>query len=462
MELGERIRTMVDSAMARHRWILCADVAAAFTPLVTTLSRLGAPRPLVLAGSTGVGPLPDSDQAELVLLGSGGTSNLDTIRRYQAAIRDLPREVLDRIGDWDTERTARVMTPFTDTAVAVAGRLPWGGRPEAWAALEDKTAVDSLWDAVGIDRAPSVVVPATRTDLEAASRSLDKGNGTVWAADNLEGWHGGAEYTRLVSNAVSTEAATAFMTAHARSVRVMPYLAGIPCSIHAFVFPDDATAVFRPVEMLVFRRPASDQFFYTGTATSWDPGERVRHDMRQVGRQVGEYLGRHIGFRGALTVDGVATADGFRPTELNPRFGAGLWRIAAAADLPLLGLSQMLVADEVEGLTAAELEALVLSLADHNRGIIAHALSARLIDQPKEQRVTIRGKISVVEEGGEATLAVAPAPAGGTVRFTVDPEAVTPGPSAAPLVAAAFALADELWGTDIAPLIPADDAIGAG
>ena len=39
---------------------------------------------------------------------------------------------------------------------------------------------------------------------------------------------------------------------------------------------------------------------------------------------VAAVLRDRIGYRGALGVDGVMTADGFRPTELNPRCSVGL------------------------------------------------------------------------------------------------------------------------------------------
>ena len=54
--------------------------------------------------------------------------------------------------------------------------------------------------------------------------------------------------------------------------------------------------------------------------------------MRGVARRVGAELRRRVGFGGAFTVDGVMTAEGFRPTELNPRMGAGLMQIARGAD----------------------------------------------------------------------------------------------------------------------------------
>jgi hypothetical protein len=39
----------------------------------------------------------------------------------------------------------------------------------------------------------------------------------------------------------------------------------------------------------------------------------------------------------------------------------------------------------------------------------------------------------------------------------IDPEHAVVGPSAAPMVASAFRLADDLWGTGVGPLIPADE-----
>ncbi|HWB72073.1 MAG TPA: hypothetical protein VG452_07635 [Egibacteraceae bacterium] len=44
---------------------------------------------------------------------------------------------------------------------------------------------------------------------------------------------------------------------------------------------------------------------------------------------------RDGGLPGVFTVDGVMTAEGFRPTELNPRFGAAIALMARATGLPL-------------------------------------------------------------------------------------------------------------------------------
>ncbi len=63
---------------------------------------------------------------------------------------------------------------------------------------------------------------------------------------------------------------------------------------------------------------------YAGCATFFDPSVTIRHEMQSAARRVDELLRAEVGFRGAFTIDGVATAQGFLPAELNPRNGAGL------------------------------------------------------------------------------------------------------------------------------------------
>src|SRR5688500_774017 len=118
----------------------------------------------------------------------------------------------------------------------------------------------------------------------------------------------------------------------------MPFLEGIPCSIHGIVFADHVAAI-RPVEMITLRRPPDHPdgaFFYTGCSTYFDPPLATRVAMREIARATGALLRTEVDFRGAFTVDGVATARGFIPTELNPRSGAGLnVMLRGLPDLPL-------------------------------------------------------------------------------------------------------------------------------
>jgi hypothetical protein len=90
--------------------------------------------------------------------------------------------------------------------------------------------------------------------------------------------------------------------------------------------------------------------------------------MRSIARQAGEQLGREVAFRGTFTVDGVVTANGFWPTELNPRFGAGIMTIARGAGIPMVLVNDLIVAGHDIGRTAAELEAHVVEHGDARRG----------------------------------------------------------------------------------------------
>ena len=113
----------------------------------------------------------------------------------------------------------------------------------------------------------------------------------------------------------------AFFAAHCDRVRVLPFLDGVPCSIHGFVLPD-GTAVFRPVEIAILRG-RDRTFTYGGLSTFWDPPSADRDEMRAVARRVGAHLRATQGYLGAFGIDGVLTVDGFRPTELNSRMSAG-------------------------------------------------------------------------------------------------------------------------------------------
>ena len=149
-----------------------------------------------------------------------------------------------------------------------------------------------------------------------------------------------------------------------RIVRVTPFLEGVPCSIHGIVFADHV-AVLRPVELVVLRR--GDEFFYCGCSSIWDPPPAAREEMRSVAGRAGAQLRAEVDYRGAFTVDGVLTSDGFLPTELNPRNGAGLVTMARGMDFPLQLLLDALVGGVDLDWRAHELEAGLLEHFDGNR-----------------------------------------------------------------------------------------------
>jgi len=241
---------------------------------------------------------------------------------------------------------------------------------------------------------------------------------------------------------------------------VAPFLDGVPCSIHGIVLPD-GVADLRPVELLVLRGE-DDRFVYAGMSTWWAPPAHDRDVMRTAARAVGAHLSRTVGFRGGFSVDGVLTAQGWLPTELNPRFAGGLTTIARALDrFPLQFLQAALVAGIDTGLTARRLEEGLLAAAEERRNMVMHALTAEL--RP-EDTVTE----SVVREGrhlrraaeGQSptgTVEIGPASLGAMVRYRPADSTMSIGDRAAPLACALLEFSDREYGTGFGACTAAPD-----
>jgi hypothetical protein len=323
-------------------------------------------------------------------------------------------------------------------------------------ALEDKTRLHSLLDRAGVRRGPVAIARAQDACLGAAHARLDRGAGTVFAGDSGPGVHGGASFVRRVYSDETLAEACSLLTPRCRHVRVMPFVEGVPCSVHGLVFPEDV-AVFRPVELITLRRPGSGEFVYAGTGSYWDPPDAAREEMRGIARRVGEGLRHEVAYRGPFTLDGVLGADGFVPTEVNPRFGAGFGHLTAACpELPLGPLALAVQAGEPLDYRPADLERRVLEASDARRsGSGRISLTGRLEGPRRLRLARAAGGGYRAAAGGEqgcATLVVGPSNVGGYVRFQPEPASLRPGALLAPEVVAAFAAADAIEGADIGAL----------
>lgn len=430
--------------------MLAGAMASAWTEHVELLRSAGADALLVVA-TEGRGAGRQPDVPTVIVEPPVGLTEMERIHAADRILRNPTPEMVEAIEQFDPGGEALVIGTFLATARELCGRPLVSHRRAEWVALEDKVVVDAFWDRAGIERPPSVVVPLT--DAPTVAPAVDRGAGTVWAADARDGFHGGAHHTHWVSDEASRERALTSLQPVCDTVRVMPFLEGIPCSVHGIVLPD-GVAVLRPVELITLRR--GPELVYAGCATYWDPSPPVRETMRSIARRAGAQLREEVDFRGTFTVDGIATGEGFWPTELNPRFGAGIMTIARGTGIPMVLVNDLIVAGHDIGPTAAELESHVLTSGDERRGGgtwmggLEHELD--LVDRP----VTFDGHVWSWAQRGDAVAGHVTA-GGGFIRCVYDARATPIGPSTAGRAAAFWEFVADEAGTATTGLAPATD-----
>ncbi len=436
-------RDLATRVVSGKKLILIAHPLAGTGPIVAALQDLGADHPFVLAAGVGTGDPPDPGDCDWHVLSVAGADMIAAVRSYEASLVNLPPEAQEAIDRYDPQGEALVWhAGFGRSLPSIGGRPAYALRRPEWIALEDKVAIDAVWDAAGVPRAPSLVVAADRTSLEAAACRFDQGLGTVWAGDAREGVNGGAVYVRWVRSPDDAESAASFLAARCDRARVMPFLEGIPCSIHGMVFPD-RTIALRPCEIVTLRQSQPSRLHYAGVATFWDPPDADRDDMRAAVVRTGETLRRMVGYRGAFGIDGVLTEDGFRPTELNSRYAGHGVVAGGATGLPLGAVDAAAVAGEPFDYRSADLEELIVEAADACRRGSIHSVTHTVFTETTKRPTP------------DGDLVSGPSNVGGFVRLSLDPERVPVGPSVAPLGVEAFALADRELGTTFGPFEPA-------
>lgn len=446
-------------------WIVAGEVAQGIGRGALALRALGADRILCIANRTGVGELPDdvrfilSDDCRV-----GEDANMvERMHDSNRELHDLPQWVLDEVDEWDPDRQAKVVVSFTVDDGLVAERPTFGARRPEWAELEDKIAIRTLWSAAGIETAPDQVVDLDDIDASVAAHDrLATALGTVWAVDNEQGWHGGGTGTYWVHSASRARELAVNLASRHRRARIQPFLQGVPCSIHGMVLAE-ATLAFRPCEMIMLLDEKNHEFVYSRTATFWDPSVDDRESMRETARRVGDTLRDAVDFRGVFTLDGVLTADGFLPTEVNPRFGAALPRrlpLADGSSLDLFVLHLAATAGHLDDLGALELERMIVNLLDANRAGGAFIFTS-MAPPDGGKTAAIATDFSVVaakDPDALATVSWGPDPSGGLIFVTFTDQMPTGPPVASQLPAMRSALSKH-WNLDLADLTPAATSI---
>ena len=453
----EYYRDLIRYQFAGRKIIMAGAPLAAFTSAIPTVKELGATELFILASGVGAGDLPSSDDARWAILDTRSDTMIGSFRKMERLLDDLPADVRRGLDDWDPEKEAVLLPSPFYYRNELAGRRVYGWRRPEWLALEDKTVADGLWDAAGVDRAPSRLVPVALDEVERAAAELDRGAGVVLSGDARDGFNGGAEYVRWVDSSAEMSEPIQFFSLHCDKLRVMPFLEGIPCSIHGLVFPEKTVAL-RPCELMTLRRPGK-ALKYCGAASYWDPPDADREDMRRIAERVGEHLRRRVDYRGAFTVDGVMTADGFLPTELNTRAGAGVGTLLSGLSRLSLGsLNRALIEREALDYRPDEFERLLVGAADEHRGGGGWTVVETEAESTAKTLLTSeKGHLRPTEndEDTAGSLSFGPGEQGGFVRFAPASNVTPTGDSLAPLVVDSFRVAHELWDVGLDDLAPA-------
>ena len=440
-----------------HRWICAGDILVSMAAAAVEVESYGGTA-LAVGARRGAGALADGVACLNLDVPPAG-SMIGGIREGMAAIHALEATAVQA---FDPACEARVLLPLYGEVASVAGRRVFGARREEWRALEDKTLIDAVWDAAGLRRAKRRIASLEWPEVWSAAEALDEGCGTAWVADNRDGWHGGAEGLRWVRSERDGRAALEELSAMADRVRVMPFLEGLPCSIHGFVL-DNAVIALRPVEMIVLRRGASRRLHYAQAGSFWEPGAAVEQEMRSAVCRVGVHLRETVDYRGSFTLDGILTTGGFLPTELNPRYGGALSVLTRGIEGLWLYFLHLAMTEGVDvDWRPSDLETLLLegSRSVRSAGGMAHCV--RPLEPSSLRLRCASGAWGVVGEDElcDATVQVGPGPMGSIVLMRLDPERTPVGPSSAPRVASALRFLDTHLGLELGPLSAAPDVLG--
>ena len=457
---GEHARELLRALVTGRRVILAGAPLAGSTLRVEQLRSLGADRCFVVANGIGTGDLPDPADAEWLVVDVEGGEGMQEFREVERLLADPPPEVIAALDRFDPRWTALVLIAPFMVSPAVAGRPVYGGRRPEWVALEDKTVCDDVFDTAGVERPASTVVAARRDELTAAARVHDHGDGTVWAGDASRGFNGGGTLVRWIRPEVGAEEvdqAVAGFAASCDRVRVAPFLEGLPLGIHGVVC-DDGVAALRPVEQVNLRPASGQRFRYAGCATFFDPPPVDRRAMRAAAVRVGGLLAERYRYRGAFTIDGILTADGWLPNELNPRYGAGLgYASFSCPHAPLDLVHHLLVAGDGPTITAGALERALVPAADRSRWGGGWTTLTRRFSSTERVTVMFEGggtacRRAADGEEPDGEVLTGPGAEGGFVRVVPRADRTPVGPSIAPRILAAFEFADAELGAGIGPL----------
>jgi hypothetical protein len=391
--------------------------------------------------------LDDAPQQKQPL--GGASAYLDWHHR---AIEGIDREgwLAGQVRGFDPVGAATLIIPDPLDPLVWGQRRRIGARQRGWRRAEDKTVVDSVWDAIGLPRARSLVVdaPVNRSTLETLGALVDEGTGVVCSrqpraagptagGDGIWWWLSGHKPPAPLIEDDSPG-----------RLRLMPLLPGLPVRVHGLVLGDQVVP-FPAREIVSLPRPGQGAFLCAGTSSLEDVG-----GLASLTRHLGDGLREHLDFRGGFSVDGVLTGEGFRPTDFNARLTSAMEAAPPAARVRLHAVN-VLARERAEPPVGVIRSIVRDAYASDSRHTLYGASSSINAGAPSTVSAVWRlGRLVRSTEPADVTLTTHASPRGWLITGSLDARRVPPGPlgCAAPAV---FRLSDQELGTDFGPLRPA-------
>lgn len=350
---------------------------------------------------------------------------------------------------FDPDYTATLVLPDPLDPPNAGARRRFGVRQPAWRLFEDKTVVDTVWDAAGVPRARSIVSDGA-ADLAMLGAVVDQGTGVVCSCqprgaapsaggDGIWWWRNGPPPTTIPTDELETW-----------RVRLMPLLEGIPVRLHGLAL---ATRVipFPPMELVTLPRPEQGTFLCAGAV----PMLGDTADLVSQTERIGVGLRDRLGYRGGFSVDGILTRTGFQPTDLNARLTSAME--ATPSDRRVLLHAVNLLAregNEPDTGAVAQLAEDMFSIG--NTCTIYGAATSADDSAPRKAWVRWAGDrlVAAASNDADGSLVITPSPRGWLLTTTLATARLPGGGRVGPWAPEVFRLSDEILGTNFGHLAP--------
>jgi hypothetical protein len=364
-------------------------------------------------------------------------ANGQVAQRHNEIISNLDSHpIAHLINEFDPSGTAVVLAPDPMDASHAGRRRLVGHRQPAWRLFEDKTLTDAIWDAVGIPRPPAVIADTCLCP----TALVDQGLGVVTAVQNRSDTPTGhAEGLRWWPPGRQPEV----RLEQGCRVKMTPLMAGSSVRLHGMVTSEEIV-VFRTMEILTLPRTSDGTFLCCGTA----PMPASDPSLDALCERIGTGLRTLLGFRGAFSADGIMTAAGFRPTDLNTRLTSAMEPAQPTVRV------QMQAANILARLDLGVRSSTLTELAEEafvRNAVTVYAAANRVrAGAPRQVSVRWCGTTLRISEHSDAhgSLQIVPSLRGWTLTARFTPEQMPDGSELRPLVLPVLRLSDEVLGTD--------------